>query len=316
MQKTQTTLNESTRLRLVGLDEEDFLESHAQELDSPLDFDSAGELEPGCSLESVLAAWHEATVRLEQTHELLQGEVRRLNDELEAKNRQLALHNRLADLGRMASHVAHEVRNSLVPVTLYMELLKRRLGSDAAGLDILNKIEAGFIALDVTVNDLLNFTAHREPRWQNFSAASLIREICEALGPQFEAQSIQVITEVDPTLQLFADREMLRRAVLNLALNALDAMHHGGELVVTAFAGPQGHVLEVADSGQGINHTQLKRVFEPFFTTKSNGTGLGLAIVHRIAEAHGGRVRAANCPEGGAAFTIELPYRQSQRMAA
>ncbi|TWU27793.1 sensor histidine kinase [Bythopirellula polymerisocia] len=275
------------------------------------------ELEAGCSLETVLTAWHEATVRLEQTHEILQSEVRRLNEELERKNKELALNARLADLGRMASHVAHEVRNSLVPVTLYVELLKRRLLENPGSLEILTKIEAGFTALDVTVNDLLNFTSHREPRWASFLATELIQEVCDALKPQLDAQSIQVLVEVEQSAQLTADREMLRRAVLNLALNALDAMANGGELVITAFEGPHGFMLEVADSGNGVNHNQLEKVFEPFFTTKSNGTGLGLAIVQRIAEAHGGRITAMNCPEGGAAFTIELPARQQlKRMAA
>lgn len=282
--------------------------------------DNNTSLTANCSLEEVLAAWHDATLRLQETHELLQGEVRRLNDELEVKNRQLALQNRLADLGRMASHVAHEVRNSLVPVTLYMDLLKRRLAADGESMEILTKIEAGFIALDVTVNDLLNFTSHREPRWQFFSALELVQEVCDALGPQLKAQSINVELDVEPKLELQADREMLRRAVLNLALNALDAMSQGGELVITAFEGPQGIVLEVADSGPGLPNVQAGKVFEPFYTTKSNGTGLGLAIVHRIAEAHGGRITACNCPEGGAAFTIELPQRksqaQSQRIAA
>ncbi|MDZ4658914.1 MAG: ATP-binding protein [Bythopirellula sp.] len=282
--------------------------------------DDLPELAEGCSLETVLAAWHEATVRLQETHELLQGEVRRLTDELEVKNKQLALQNRLADLGRMASHVAHEVRNSLVPVTLYMDLLKRRLTTDGESMDILTKIEAGFIALDVTVNDLLNFTSHREPRWQSFAALDLVREVCDALGPQLKAQAIRVDLEVSPSVRVNADREMLRRAVLNLALNALDAMSDGGELVITAFDGPRGFVMEVADSGQGLSQNHLGKVFEPFFTTKSNGTGLGLAIVQRIAEAHGGRVTACNCPEGGAAFTIELPqsqvHFQTKRMAA
>lgn len=289
---------------------------------SPLESSAFGTdqvLDSGCSLATLLAAWHDATIRLEETHELLQGEVRRLNLELEAKNKQLALQNRLADLGRMASHVAHEVRNSLVPVALYMDLLKRRL-ADAESMDILTKIEAGFIALDVTVNDLLNFTSHREPRWQVFSVLGLIQEVCDALRPQLSAQSIRVDLEVSPSLETYADREMLRRAVLNLALNALDAMSQGGELVITALDGPNGFVLEVGDSGPGLSQHQLGKVFEPFFTTKSNGTGLGLAIVHRIAEAHGGHVTARNCPEGGAAFTIELPRYIAQiqlhRMAA
>ena len=82
------------------------------------------------SLETVLGAWHAATLRLEQTHQALRGEVRRLTDELEAKNRELARKNRLADLGQMASHVAHEVRNNLVPVTLYLGLLRRHVAGD------------------------------------------------------------------------------------------------------------------------------------------------------------------------------------------
>ena len=88
-------------------------------------------------LEQVLDAWQLATARLEQTHEALRGEVRRLTDELEIKNRELARKNRLADLGQISSHVAHEVRNSLVPVTLYMSLLRRRMSipSGAAKLD-------------------------------------------------------------------------------------------------------------------------------------------------------------------------------------
>lgn len=267
------------------------------------------------SLETVLAAWHEATVRLQETHEVLQAEVGRLTDELEAKNRELALQNRLADLGRMASHVAHEVRNSLVPVTLYMSLLKRRLESDSDSMDILNKVEAGFTTLDNTVNDLLNFTSHREPHWDSFFVRELVDEVCESMGPQLKAQSIEVLADVPQETRVSADREMLRRAILNLVLNAIDVMSDGGELSITSYLGPQGFELEVADSGPGLSREQMEHVFEPFFTTKSGGTGLGLAIVSRIAETHGGQVTAANCPEGGAAFTIAFP-RTAMRAAA
>lgn len=289
------------------------LENDVLATDSVLPFDAEGLdaslLSEDSSLEAVLAAWNDATMRLQQTHEVLQAEVARLAKELEAKNHELARQNRLADLGRMASHVAHEVRNSLVPVTLYLSLLKRRLSEDPGSMDILTKIEAGFTALDVTVNDLLNFSSHREPHWHNFSVRELVDEVCEALGPQLDAQSIQVSTDVSPATVINADREMLRRAVLNLVLNAIDAMQDGGQLVFTSFDGPQGFELEIGDSGPGLGQEQLERVFDPFFTTKSDGTGLGLAIVHRIAEVHGGRVTARNCPEGGAAFTIEIPRR-------
>ena len=196
-----------------------------------------------------------------------------------------------------------------------MSLLKRRLSEDSDSSDLLTKVEAGLTALDVTVNDLLNFTSHREPRWEAFPIRELIGEVCNSLEPQLEAQSIDVSLDVPFGHSLKADREMLRRAILNLVLNSVEVMQKGGELVFTSFEGAAGFELEIADSGPGLTEEQCERAFDPFFTTKSDGTGLGLAIVHRIAEAHGGRVTVKNCPEGGAAFTIEIP-RQAMRVAA
>jgi signal transduction histidine kinase len=122
---------------------------------------------------------------------------------------------------------------------------------------------------------------------------------------------------VPPNTVVTADRDMLRRAVLNLVLNAVDAMPEGGELVVTSyFTRGGGFELEIADSGPGLSDDQIQKAFDPFYTTKSTGTGLGLSIVQRIAEAHGGRVTAINCPQGGAAFTIELPPRRAMGVAA
>src|SRR3954465_2709200 len=266
-------------------------------------------------LETVLVAWQQATTRLEQTHEALGAEVRRLTEELEIKNRELARKNRLADLGQMASHVAHEVRNNLVPVSLYMSLLRRRLSDDSGSVDILAKVEAGFTALEATVSDLLSFTAHRQPQWQTFLVGDLVNEVCESLEPQLEAQMIDVDIDVPPHTLLSADRELMRRAVLNLVLNAIDAMPDGGTLVITSYENARGFELEVADSGPGLSEEVKRKAFEPFYSTKQNGTGLGLAIVYHVAEAHGGTVTAMNCPEGGAAFTIKIP-RRSMRAAA
>jgi len=267
-------------------------------------------------LETVLAAWHTATLRLEQTHVALRDEVRRLTDELEVKNRELARKNRLADLGQMASHVAHEVRNNLVPLTLYLSLLRKRISEDAGSLDVLDKIAAAFTALDATVNDLLHFTSDRDPQLQTFPLRKLIEEVHASLAPQLSAQVIETITDVPETISVRADEEMLRRAVLNLVLNALDAMPEGGSLVITATAGPSGVELEIADSGPGLSEEAKRRAFEPFYTTKRGGTGLGLAIVCRIAEAHHGAVTLANCPEGGAAVTLRIPHAPNTALEA
>ena len=260
-------------------------------------------------MRTVLEAWNTATARLTKTHESLRREVCRLTRELEIKNQELARTNRLADLGRMASHLSHEVRNQLVPVSLYLSLLRRRLAEDAGSLHILAQVNAGFYALESTVNDLLSFTTDRSPRWQSFLVRDLIDEVCESLGPQFSAQAIEIEIDAPPTMLVSADREMLRRALLNLLLNALDAMNRGGEMVITAYRTAGVFELEVADSGVGLPEEARRRAFEPFYTTKSGGTGLGLAIVERVMAAHGGSVTAINCPEGGAAFTLRIPQR-------
>lgn len=266
-------------------------------------------LPAAAELEAVLTAWHTATVRLEQTHEALRGEVRRLTDELEIKNRELARKNRLADLGQIAAHVAHEVRNNLVPLKLYLGLLRRRVAPDAGSLDMLTKIDGAVTSLDATVNDLLHFTSDREPRELLLMLRPLVDEVLASLAPQLSAQNIAITTDVPAGLRLSADRDMLRRCLLNLVLNALDAMPGGGELVITAYEGHSALEIEVADSGPGFSDDAIRRACEPFFTTKSGGTGLGLAIVYRIAEVHGGTVTVANCPEGGAAVTFILPRR-------
>lgn len=258
-------------------------------------------------LQTILQAWNSATERLQQTHELLRAEVKRLTDELEAKNRELARQNRLADLGQMASHVAHEVRNGLVPMKLYLNLLRRRLTSDAASLEIAGKIGCGFAALETVVNDLLQFTSQRDPQLAELCIRDLLSELCESLAPQLSAQGIVVHMALSAELRCLADSDMLRRAVLNLVLNAIDVMPGGGELHFEARR-EHAHVeISVADTGPGLSDDVARRIFEPFFTTKGSGTGLGLAIVYRIAEVHGGVITAKNRPERGAVFTLTIP---------
>lgn len=271
-------------------------------------------LDAGADLETVLAAWHGATLRLEQTHEALRAEVHRLTDELEVKNRELARKNRLADLGQVASHVAHEVRNNLVPVALYLSVLRRRVAHDDASIAALDKIESGFTSLDATVNDLLNFAAERDPQIARVPLRTLVADLQSSLAPQLAAQAIEMSVQVPPRLTVAADRDMLRRAILNIALNALDAMPGGGRLTIAAAEQADGVALEISDTGPGLSEDARRRAFEPFYTTKSTGTGLGLAIVYRMAEAHGGDATIANRPTGGACFTLRLPHRNTDEI--
>jgi two-component system sensor histidine kinase HydH len=142
----------------------------------------------------------------------------------------------------------------------------------------------------------------------------LIDELKETLAPQFAAHGIQVRADV-PAVSVWADRDMLRRALVNLLLNAVDVLPDGGGIWITACLTRSGLEIEVADSGPGLSDEALARACEPFFTTKSEGAGLGLAIVQRVAEAHDGDVLIQNCPEGGAAFTIRIPFEAMEAAA-
>ena len=266
-------------------------------------------------LAAILEAWQTATDRLQSTHAALRDEVCRLSDELENKNRELARKNRLADLGLVASHVAHEVRNSLVPMTLYLSLLRRQIADQPLNLDILDKFSSSLTALETTVSDLLHFSADRDPQRRVFPAFELIDDVCRSIQPQLDAQQIELHIAADPSAVLDADYDMLRRALVNLVLNALDVLPAGGRLNISAECQPGKATVTVADSGPGIDAEALDRVFEPFYSTKSGGTGLGLVIVSRIAEAHGGAAEAANSAGGGAAFSMQIPLRYQEAAA-
>ena len=285
-------------------------------------------------LATILDAWQTATDRLQQTHESLRLQVQRLTDELEAKNRELARRDRLADLGQMASHIAHEVRNGILPLKLYLGLLSRQTQHEPNTAGLVDKIAAGFSSLESTVNDLLTFTNDRQPQRSEQEVAPLLSQVLEEISPHLRAHDIQVECHAPEGLRAAFDSTQIRRALVNLLLNAVDAMPAGGRLLVevgTRADDEQGNessnatdanqsqvenrtaailFWRVIDSGAGIAEEVLDKLFDPFVTTKSSGTGLGLAIVERIAEAHGGVVLAKNMPAAGACFELAIPCKR------
>jgi signal transduction histidine kinase len=272
------------------------------------------------TLESVLEIWQSTTTRLEQTHLVLQAEVRRLTDELEEKNRQLAKKNRLADLGQMAGHVAHEVRNHLVPLTLYLSLLRRQLNGanentfplgSLSGITLLDKVDANLTAMRTMVQDLLNFTANRQPQWSEIQLQAVVLELFEEIQSQCEAQGIALASEVPDQANLSGDVEMLRSALRNLLLNAVDALPNGGNLLVQVREDDRFVRIDVVDDGEGIPTDVMDRVFDPFYTTKPTGTGLGLSIVERIMECHGGQIHVQRMEPHGTCFSLSFPRNHS-----
>lgn len=257
-------------------------------------------------ISTVLAAWNEAAQRLEQTHETLHAEVRRLNDVIAEKDKELERKNRLADLGLMGSHIAHEIRNALVPVTLYISLLKRKINSSSGCDKIFDCIQNSFFDLETTVNDLLHFATDKQPICECIQAEAFIETVCESVFPQLDAQNIDTFIDVATECEIYADPEMLKRIILNLLLNAMDAMPKGGQLNVSACENNGFMEIRVTDTGPGFSPDAIKRATEPFYSTKSTGTGLGLAIVLRIVESHNGRLKISNNSDCGATITIIL----------
>ena len=179
--------------------------------------------------------------------------------------------------------------------------------------DLLKKIDGCFQALETTVTDLLQFTADREPARQDVDMRRFVTELFEVLAPQFEAQRIAPRLEIAPGTLISADPNMLRRALLNLILNAVDAMPAGGEIAITVVSNQHGFEVRVAEQvGREFPTGFANACLNLFSQPKAKERGSGLAIVQRIADAHDGSLQVSNCPEGGAAFTLTFPLRQKE----
>ena len=260
-------------------------------------------------LTEVMVAYNQAAERLKQSHDVLCDEVARLRAELEHKNRMLQRKDRLAALGRMAAGMAHEIRNPLGGIQLYASLLERDLAGQGNPLALVRKIQAGSQRLNEIVSDMLAFTGIPTPERRRVTLQPLIASALDYARPRIEAGNVEVCSGVADWLTVWADGYMLERAILNVILNAVDAMPAGGRLSVSATPDGDGTcvLIRIADSGEGVDPAVQEKVFDPFFTTKDHGTGLGLAIVHRIVEAHDGQITLASSPGEGTTVILSLP---------
>ena len=145
---------------------------------------------------------------------------------------------------------------------------------------------------------------------ESVEVAKTISHICKLLGPEAAARDVRIITRLDPGLPLLrADGAQLTQALLNLVINALQAVKRGGRIEVRVRAPASGGpmIVDVRDSGPGVPPEKLAAVFEPYFTTKEEGSGLGLWIAQQIAVAHGGTLEVINLSKGGTVFRLCLP---------
>jgi PAS domain S-box-containing protein len=214
----------------------------------------------------------------------------------------------LAQVGKMAAVVAHEVRNPLAGIRGGVQLLGSLLPDGGEGRDLIGDIVTRIDSLNAVLSDLLVFARMRAPRRSDVDVAAFLSDLGAwmALDPSMRGVRLQVSGHPDRTID--ADPDQLRLVFSNLLLNAAQAMNNDGTIdVVVEDDDTGGVVLTVSDRGPGIPIELRERVFEPFFTTRHRGTGLGLPTARRVVEAHGGSIAMIDAPGGGAAVRIHLP---------
>lgn len=233
---------------------------------------------------------------------------------------------RLAELGTLTGGLTHEIKNPLSTIQLNLQLLREDLMPENPAysrlVSRLDTVGKEVSRLRDIVDDFLRYAGRIELDKKPTDVHRLLEDLVDFFTPQAQLQRVQLRVrppgpgdgngeEADRgPLLVPLDERMIEQSVLNLMINALQAMpERGGEIILSARRSGPSALIEVTDTGQGMEPQVLEKIFDAYYSTKKSGTGLGLAIAKRIAEEHGGRVYATSDPGKGSVFTIELPLK-------
>ena len=232
-------------------------------------------------------------------------------DSLESIDTQLKVSERLAALGRITAGVAHEVKNPLNSMRLWLENLKESLsydGDSTASRQAVQVLDKEIDRLDQVVKRFLDFTRPMDVRLEATQLADLLKEVLEIAKPQLEKANILLATLLPIDVpEVYVDRALLKQAVLNLVLNAAEAMPNGGQLRLVLSRRGEMAEITVGDTGKGIPPENQQKIFQLFFTTRPGGSGIGLASTFRIVQLHNGSIDFTSEVGRGTTFRIELP---------
>jgi len=226
--------------------------------------------------------------------------------------RQLQTADRLAAISRVSGGVAHEVKNPLNAILLHVEVARSKLSrGDSAVEPQMEIISREILRLDRVVKTFLDFTRPVELKLRPVPLQQILGEIADLARPQAAAANIRVVAAREASaadgVEVSVDRDLFKQAVLNVVVNAIQAMPEGGELRFEASAFPDTAEIRISDTGPGIPPDLKEKIFRLYFTTKTGGSGIGLAMTFRIVQLHDGTIDFSSEPGKGTTFVIRLP---------
>lgn len=259
-------------------------------------------------------------VRVRSSDEIgqLGASFNRMTGDLVAQRDKLVQAERVAAWRELARRLAHELKNPLFPLQLTIETMEKARQMESPDLpeivrDGTRTLHEEFMQLKSVIARFSDFSKMPALELQNVDVNALARSAAQLQQPVLQAKGIRSAVELDPApLFASADPVLLRRAVDNLILNAIDAMPTGGTMSVRTSRSGDRAVIEVADNGGGLTPEECERLFTPYYTTKQHGTGLGLAIVQSIVSDHGGQITVRSEKGNGTTFRMEFPLASAR----
>jgi signal transduction histidine kinase len=225
---------------------------------------------------------------------------------------QMSRAEHLATLGELATGLAHEIRNPLAGIAGVIEIVSRDLPATSPARSVVKEVRQEIARINQIVSDLLQTARPHPPRVRKSDLNTTVEHAVMLGRQQALAKSISITLYKDSSLpEVEHDSDQIHQVLLNLLLNALQAIDHDGKISVTLKSRGSVAVVEVADNGRGIPSAQLPNIFRPFFTTKGEGTGLGLSLARRIVEDHHGRIDVSSTVGKGTTFTVVLPLQRT-----
>jgi hypothetical protein len=233
--------------------------------------------------------------------------------EIETMHRtQMSRAEHLATLGELATGLAHEIRNPLAGIAGVIEIIGRDLPASSPAREMVKDVRLEINQINRILTDLLETARPHPPQMMKSNLNTTIEHAVMLARQQVISKPIHIEFHKNPDLaEVEHDSDQIHQVVLNLLLNAVQAIDGSGSVTVTVGSQDDCAVVTVADTGRGMTEQQLAQIFRPFYTTRSNGTGLGLSLVRRIVEEHSGQIEVASEPGKGSTFQVLLPFARA-----